>query len=134
MLVGLIALTLATGQAMAGKETAIVESSTEVMEALSSIQLKCIPPALLQDAQGIAIIPGMIKAGLVVGGRHGRGVMVVRDQDGAWANPIFVTLTGGSIGWQIGVQSTDVVLVFKTRNSLDRILKGKGKLTLGADA
>src|SRR5208337_2824100 len=96
--------------------------------------LRGLPPAMVHDAQAVAIIPDVIKAGFVIGGRHGRGIVVVRQPDGSWSNPLFVSLTGGSIGWQIGVQSTDVVLVFKTRNSLDRIIKGKGKLTLGADA
>lgn len=115
------------------KEVAVIESAAEVLDALSSIPLRGIPPALMQDAQGVAVIPNVLKAGFVIGGRHGRGVVLVREADGSWGNPLFVSLTGGSIGWQVGVQSTDVVLVFKTRNSLDRILKGKGKLTLGAD-
>jgi lipid-binding SYLF domain-containing protein len=87
----------------------------------------------LQDAQGVAIIPHVLKAGFVIGGRYGRGVILVRAADGTWGNPVFITLVGGGIGWQIGVQSTDVVLVFKTRASLDRILSGQGKITLGAD-
>jgi lipid-binding SYLF domain-containing protein len=115
------------------KEVAVIESAAEVLDALSSIPLRGIPPALMQDAQGVAVIPNVFKASFVIGGRHGRGVVLVREADGSWGNPLFVSLTGGSIGWQVGVQSTDVVLVFKTRNSLDRILKGKGKLTLGAD-
>jgi lipid-binding SYLF domain-containing protein len=81
----------------------------------------------------VAIIPGIIKAGFVIGGRHGRGVVLVRCPDGGWSNPIFVTLTGGSIGWQAGAQSTDLVLVFKTQRGVERILKNRGKLTLGAD-
>ena len=80
------------------------------------------------------IVPRVIKAGLVVGGRFGRGVVLVRNGKGCWSNPAFVTLTGGSVGWQIGVQSTDLVLVFKNRKTADRLLHGKDKLTLGADA
>jgi lipid-binding SYLF domain-containing protein len=56
----------------------------------------------------------------------------MRDRNGGWGNPVFISLTGGSVGWQIGVQSTDVVLVFKTKTSLDGFMKGK-RLTLGAD-
>ena len=80
-----------------------------------AIPEKGIPPALLNDADGIAIIPGVIKAGLVLGGRHGSGIMVVRDREGRWSNPSFVTITGGSIGWQIGVQSADIILVFRSK-------------------
>jgi lipid-binding SYLF domain-containing protein len=78
-------------------------------------------------------VPGIIKAGFVVGGRFGRGVVIVRDEQGNWCPPIFITVTGGSVGWQIGAQSSDIVLVFKSRRSLDGILQGK-KFTLGGDA
>jgi lipid-binding SYLF domain-containing protein len=117
----------------ADRDWATVASAAEVLQSLSAVPLSGIPRALLQDAQGIVIVPDVIKAGFVVGGRHGRGVALVRCPSGAWGNPVFVGLTGGSIGWQIGIQATDVVLVFRTRKGLDRILEGKGKLTLGAD-
>jgi len=116
------------------REVDTIEAAVVVLEELAAIPLRGIPPALLQDAQGVAIIPSVIKAGFVVGGRHGRGVVLARQADGSWGNPLFVTMSGGSIGWQVGVQSTDVVLIFKTRKSLTRLLEGKGKLTLGADA
>jgi lipid-binding SYLF domain-containing protein len=120
-------------QPVRGQESATVLDATDVLQTLAAAPLRCIPPALMKDAQGVAIIPNVLKAGFIVGGRFGRGVILVRQPDGSWSNPIFISLAGGGIGWQIGIQSTDVVLVFKTRNSLDRILKGKGKLTLGAD-
>ncbi len=116
----------------AGGEAARVASANDVMNQIMKIPEKSIPPALLQDAQGIAIIPGVIKLGFVVGGQYGRGVLVVREKDGSWSRPVFVTLTSGSVGWQIGAESTDFVLVFKTRKSIDGVLKGK--FTLGADA
>jgi lipid-binding SYLF domain-containing protein len=109
-------------------------SAAEVLEALQAVPLKCIPPALLKNAAGVAIIPGVVKVGFVIGGRFGEGVVLVRNPDGSWSNPVFISLTGGSVGWQAGVQSADVVLVFKTRKGLERVLQGKGKLTLGADA
>ena len=82
----------------------------------------------------MAIIPNVIKAGFVIGGRGGHGLIATRDRNGAWTGVTFVDLGGASFGLQAGVESADVVLVFKTRNSLDRILGGRGKLTLGADA
>jgi len=118
----------------AGRDGDIIATAGEILDSFGNLQLRGIPPALLKDAQGVAIIPHVIKAGFVIGGRHGRGVILVRGADGVWGKPLFLTLSGGSIGWQVGVQSTDLVLVFKTRSSLDRILEGKGKLTLGADA
>lgn len=116
----------------AGKEVAKVEAATEVLKEIMAIPEKRIPPSLLRNTYGVAVIPGVIKAGLVIGGRHGRGILVVRAKDGSWSNPSFVTLTGGSIGYQIGVQSTDVILAFKSKKSIDGIMKGK--FTVGADA
>src|SRR5262249_34563013 len=89
----------------APRETSTMEAAGEVLDALADIPLKGIPPALLQDAQGVAIIPNVIKAGFVIGGRHGHGVLLVRQPDGSWSKPVLITLTGGSVGWQAGVQS-----------------------------
>ena len=93
---------------------------------------KRIPADLLGSAEAIAVIPDVVKAGLVLGGRHGKGLLSVRAADGTWSNPTFVSLTGGSIGFQAGVQSTDVVLVFRSKRGVDQIVNGK--FTLGADA
>jgi lipid-binding SYLF domain-containing protein len=116
-----------------GQELRTVASAAEVLHAFSEMSIRCIPPALMQDAKAVAVIPHIVKAGFVVGGRFGRGVLSIRQPDGTWSNPLFITLGGGSIGWQVGVQSTDLVLIFKTSPSLDRILRGRGKLTLGGD-
>ncbi|MEW6719362.1 MAG: lipid-binding SYLF domain-containing protein [Thermodesulfobacteriota bacterium] len=116
----------------AGEEAARVEAAAEVLEKIQSIPESAVPPALLADAHGIAIIPGVIKVGLVVGGQYGRGVLSIRKDGGRWSNPVFVNLASGSIGWQIGAESADFVLVFKTARSVEGILRGK--YTLGADA
>jgi len=116
----------------AGEETKRVESATEVLSKIMEIPESAIPPALLANAQGIAVIPGVIKVGFVVGGQYGRGVLTVRGKGGAWSDPVFITLMSGSVGWQIGAESTDFVLVFKTPRSIEGIMKGK--YTLGADA
>src|SRR5438093_8709967 len=117
----LLALNLALpGLHAETRELKTVESAADIIRALSAIPLKCIPPALMQDAKGVAIVPHVVKAGLVVGGRFGRGVVLVRQLDGTWSNPVFVILVGGGVGWQAGIQSTDLVLVFKTSHSLDR--------------
>jgi lipid-binding SYLF domain-containing protein len=131
---GLLLLALAATPVRAGsRELDTVESAAEAVQALADLPFKAIPPCLMQDAKAVAVIPDVIKAGFLVGGRFGRGVILVRRPDGTWGNPVFITLAGGGVGWQIGIQSTDVILVFRTSNSLDRILQGKGKLTLGAD-
>lgn len=113
-------------------EDATVKSAQAVLNETMTKPSTGVPQAMLADAYGVAIIPNMIKGGFVVGARHGRGVLLVREDNGQWHAPVFVTLTGGNIGWQVGVQSSDVILVFKTRKSVDGILSGK--LTLGADA
>jgi lipid-binding SYLF domain-containing protein len=69
---------------------------------------------------------------LVPGGRGGRGVMAVRNTDGSWSNPVFLNLYGGSVGFQVGMQMTDVVLVLMSRKTVEGI--AGGKFMLGADA
>jgi lipid-binding SYLF domain-containing protein len=78
------------------------------------------------------VLPGVIKVGLGLGGRYGKGLLVIRQDDGSWSSPAFVSLGGGSFGWQIGAQSTDIILVFKDRRSIDNIINGK--VTLGGEA
>lgn len=103
----------------------------EVLGSLGGIIETGIPPELFENAYGVAVIPGMIEAGFIIGGQHGNGLLSLR-RDGVWTLPAFVTITGGSVGLQAGVQSVDLVLVFKTRRSVEDILDGK--FTLGADA
>ena len=113
-------------------QEAKINEVSEVLGELNRIPERNIPAKLLRNAEGIAIIPAVVKVGIVIGGRYGKGILSIRKKDKTWSDPIFLSLKGGSIGWQIGAQSTDVILVFKTRKSLDGILKGK--FTLGADA
>ena len=132
LLAALAAVALLTGPARAGvTENERVQSATEVLRQLTQIPENAIPPSLLADAHGIAVIPGVIKAGFVVGGRYGKGVIAVRSASG-WSNPAFIQIAGGSLGWQIGAQSTDLILVFKSRRSVENL--AGGKVTLGADA
>jgi SH3 domain-containing YSC84-like protein 1 len=114
------------------KEGAVVDESAGVLDEIMATPEKGIPASLLADAQGIAIVPSVVKGGLGIGIRFGRGILLVRDETGKWRQPSFITLAGGSFGWQIGVQATDVILVFKNRKSVQTLLSGK--LTLGADA
>jgi lipid-binding SYLF domain-containing protein len=108
-----------------------VEDAVGVFQALIAVPEKEIPDLMMKDAYAVAILPGVQKAALVVGGQYGKGVLLAKDSAGAWGSPLFITLTGGSIGWQIGVQSSDLVLFFRTRGSVDGVLKGT--YTLGVD-
>lgn len=116
----------------ASKEENRVVNATDVIDQLLRIPEQSIPPALLSRAYAVAVVPHVIKIGFGLGARRGKGILVVRQDDGSWSNPAFITLTGGSFGFQIGAQSTDIILVFKTRKGVDGI--ANGKLTLGADA
>jgi len=102
-----------------------------VLAEIMAIPARQIPEHLLAEAQGVAIIPDVIKIGFIAGARRGHGVVLVRDSDGEWSLPQFVTLTGGSVGWQAGVQGSDVVLVFTTKKGVEGLMQGK--FTLGAD-
>lgn len=114
------------------REDAAVRASSIVLDEIMAIPVKSIPQSLLADAEAIAIVPNVVKGSFVVGVRHGKGVVLVRDESGGWMAPQFVSLTGGSVGFQIGVQATDVILVFKSKKSVEGLLKGK--FTIGADA
>jgi lipid-binding SYLF domain-containing protein len=129
LLVALMTSGLVHAQA---REEARLMVATEVLDELREQRDQVIPERLLQRAYGIAIIPDVKKGAFVFGGRFGRGVMVVRDKSGRFSNPLFVTLTGGSVGWQIGVQEADIVLVFTTQRGIEGV--AGGKLTLGAGA
>lgn len=128
----LISALIALPAFAASKEENRVVNATDVIDQLLRIPEQSIPPALLSRAYAVAVVPHVIKVGFGVGARRGKGILVVRQNDGAWSNPAFIALTGGSFGFQIGAQSTDVILVFKTRKGVDGI--ANGKLTLGADA
>ncbi len=125
------ALICVTAQA-GTKQAAKLDDAIDVMRDFTSIPETAIPDNMLRDAYGVAVIPGAIKIGLGIGGNFGKGVLVVRQDDGSWSNPAFVRLSGGSIGWQIGAQSTDLILVFKDRRSVQGIFNDK--LTIGAEA
>jgi lipid-binding SYLF domain-containing protein len=109
-----------------------VNSAISVLNDFTKIPEQGIPSSILTDAYGVAVIPGMTKVGAVIGGRYGKGILVVRQEDGSWSNPSFVKMGGGSLGWQFGAQSTDLVLVFRNARSIESI--ADGKFTLGGDA
>src|SRR5690348_13595609 len=129
----LLLLAAVSASAFAGTgEDARARNAVRVLTDIQAIPESAIPDKLLDEAHAIVVVPDSIKAGLVIGGRRGRGLVSVKTADGTWSNPAFVTLTGGSIGLQAGVQSSDIVLVFRSDRGLDSIVNGK--FTLGADA
>ena len=123
----LVALPAAAQQA----EEQRLTKAAAVFEAITSVPERAVPEALMRSVYGIAIFPEVQRVGFIIGGQRGKGVLVVRS-GGSWSRPLFLSITGGSIGWQIGVQKADVVLFFRTRGSVDRVLEGK--YTVGVDA
>jgi lipid-binding SYLF domain-containing protein len=132
---GLVSLVMVLGAAATyaqGREEARLLTAKQVLTELRAAPDQFVPQRLLERAYGIAVVPDVTKAAFFLGGSRGNGVLVVRGSDGRFSNPIFINLTGGSFGFQWGIQSTDAVLVFTTKRSIDKITSGK--LTLGADA
>jgi lipid-binding SYLF domain-containing protein len=127
-----LALLVTSSAWAATREEKRVADAADVIDQLSRIPEKSIPPSLLSRAYAVAVIPNVVKAAFGLGARRGKGILVVRQDDNSWSNPAFITITGGSVGWQIGAESADVILVFKTRKGVDGI--ANGKLTLGANA
>ena len=91
-----------------------------------------IPEALLKRAVGIAVIPHVVKGAFGVGGQFGKGLVSQKNADGSWGTPVFINLGGGSFGLQLGVQATDLIMVFTNHEGIQPLIKGK--LKLGADA
>ena len=114
-------------------EVQTVVGANNALNQFFQLEIESMPPAMLQKAEGIAIFPNMIKGGFILGVNYGKGVLCVRNPDRTWSAPVLVTMGGGSVGFQAGVQAADIVLVFATPRSLQGLLNGQ-KVTLGADA
>lgn len=112
------------------KETERIQKAANVFEDFTNMK-ESIPASMLEDSKGIVIIPKMINAGFGIGGKRGKGVAMVKLASGQWSDPVFVTLTGGSIGFQAGVQAVDLVLLFKHKEALTNAKNGD--FTIGGD-
>jgi len=126
----LFVLLLAPAEAQ--RDTDRFVDAAKVLELFTTNEEQGIPADILQKARGIAVIPNLIRGGFLFGGRRGRGVLAIRSPNGEWSNPAFVTLTGGSFGAQLGVESADVILVFANDRAVRNI--ASGKFTLGGAA
>ncbi|MFQ5355928.1 MAG: lipid-binding SYLF domain-containing protein [Mariprofundaceae bacterium] len=119
--------------AMADDSKKKVKDAIEVIEEVQSMPEKGIPSDLLRESSAIAIFPGVIKAGFIFGGKFGRGVILRHNvKTNSWSPPAFFSIGAGSVGWQIGAQSTDLVLVIRSKRGLEALLSSE--FTLGADA
>ena len=119
-------------RAQSDEEQRITDSAA-VLETLVRAPDQEIPDYILERAEAIVVIPSLVKGGFIVGAQHGRGIMSVRDREtNTWGAPGFVVLTGGSIGWQIGLQAVDLVLLVMNREGVKDLLDNEFKL--GANA
>jgi lipid-binding SYLF domain-containing protein len=110
-----------------------VADAATVLEEIMAASDNAVPRAIIENAEGIAVFPSLIKGGIVVGAQRGRGVLSVRDKaTGGWSSPAFLTVTGGSIGAQFGAQAIDLVLVINNQRGLEQLVKNQFKI--GADA
>ena len=115
------------------REAIRVREAMVVLDEVMAAADQSVPHSILEKAEAIAIFPGLLKAGFVVGGQFGRGLISARDPvTKAWSSPGFLTITGGSLGFQIGAQAVDLVLVVQNRRGLDQLLQNQFKI--GADA
>lgn len=109
-----------------------ITAATSVMEEIMAAADKSIPRSVMEKAEGIAVFPSLIKGGIGLGGERGHGILSVRDKkSGGWSSPAFLTITGGSIGVQFGLQEVDLVLIINDQRGLEQLVKNQFKL--GAD-
>ena len=114
-------------------EIEVINESIEVLNELTSTPDSAIPRSLLERAEAVVVIPSLMKGGFIVGAKHGKGVMSTRDATTRqWSAPAFVNMTGGSIGWQIGVEAVDLVLLVMNKQGVNDLLANK--FTLGGSA
>jgi lipid-binding SYLF domain-containing protein len=113
------------------EESSRIRESIAVLNEVMTTSDTAIPASIAAKAEGIAIFPGTIKAGFIFGGMRGRGILSARTE-GSWSAPTFMTLTGGSIGLQIGGQAADLVLIIMNRRGLEQFIRNQFKF--GADA
>jgi lipid-binding SYLF domain-containing protein len=124
-----------TGSAMAASKRedlqARIDSAKIVLDQIMAAQDNSIPLNILEQATCVGVVPGMIKGAFVFGGQYGQGVVTCRTGHG-WSAPVFIRMAGGSFGFQIGGQSTDLVLVAVNDRGFQDLLKNKFKI--GGDA
>ena len=109
-----------------------LKRATEVFTEIMGTPDKGVPEELLDKCECVAIIPGLKKGGLGIGGRYGKGIVMCRRPGKRWSAPSFMTIEGGSFGFQIGFTQIDLVMLIMNRKGMDRLVGDK--FTVGADA
>jgi lipid-binding SYLF domain-containing protein len=112
------------------KQTEKIHRAVNVLKEFGKMKEK-FPHNLLESYEGIVIVPRLLNAGFAVGGKYGKGIAMVKLEDGKWSDPVFITLAGGSFGFQLGLQSVDMVLIFRHKGVLTKVKNGD--FTIGGD-
>lgn len=120
------------GQKERADEVERLRRATQVFNEIMRTPDKGIPVDLLNKSECVAIVPGLKKGGLGLGGRYGKGLVMCRDGNRQWSAPAFIRITGGSAGLQIGFQQIDLVMLIMNREGMEKLLGDK--FTIGADA
>jgi SH3 domain-containing YSC84-like protein 1 len=131
------ALTLANGNLWAGTghEDSIerLRLSSDVLHAIMEAPDKGIPEEVVSGAKCIVVVPHLVKGGFIVGGEHGRGIATCRTAEG-WSAPAFVSMGGGNLGLQIGVEGVDLVMLVMNDQGFQHLLSSKFKISADASA
>jgi lipid-binding SYLF domain-containing protein len=109
----------------ARNDAAKIVNASRAMKEISAIPKRKIPPVVLKEASAVVVVPKAAKNAFMVSGGKTGGVLMVRDKDGVWSSPVFISISGGTLGWQIVGDPMDIVLLFKNSKQIDAILKGK---------
>lgn len=111
-------------QSFAVDQNKLLKESYQVLDKMTSAPQPTITPEVLNHARAIAIFPDYVRAGLIVGGGHGNGVLLTRTSTG-WSDPVFVSLSGGSIGAQAGLKIMNIVMTFQNQKAVNDVLQQK---------
>jgi lipid-binding SYLF domain-containing protein len=130
----MLLLSMCAASFAADEETKVAERVDAAAQVLNDIQGapdKGIPQEVLGSAECVAVVPSMLKGGFILGAKYGRGLASCRTEKG-WSSPAFFTLTGGSVGFQIGGQAVDLVMLIMNKDGMKHLLSSE--FALGADA
>jgi len=132
LMLSLSSLALAADdEAKASKATDRVQAASQVLNEIQSAPDSGMPQEILSKAECVAVVPSMLKGGFVLGGKYGRGLASCRTPKG-WSAPAFFTIKGGSVGFQIGGQAVDLVMLIMNNDGMQHLLSSQ--VALGADA
>jgi lipid-binding SYLF domain-containing protein len=131
MAVLFVLLALPVHADVSSEQRAKIENASTVLRNALAKPEGGIPMEIIDNSQGVAVIPGVVRGAFIAGGRYGDGILVARMEKDTWSSPAFISLTGASLGAQAGIEVSDLILVFNTRKGVDALKDGE--LKLGAD-